>query len=257
VSAAAEHVQRNQPAGVIPLELTGERTLPDVPAENYWFQRHVVAYEWVAERCRGLEVIDMACGEGYGLEVLARRAARVTGVEANPAAFEHARAKYTAPGVRVVRDLVERFAEPADAVSFMQTVEHLEHPGSVLDHLRSLLRPGGAAYVSTPNLVTLAPEGADRSGNPWHVREYRAEEFRELCRASFDRVELYGVHHAGRLRLHELALRAGWDELHPRLGLTEPFYERFTPALSSRDFAVRPEAEAPLERALDFLAVLR
>ena len=257
MSAAAEHVQRNQPAGVMPLELTGERTLPDVPAENYWFQRHVVAYEWVAERCRGLEVIDMACGEGYGLEVLGRRAARVVGVEANPAAFEHARAKYSAPGVRVVRDLVERFAEPADAVSFMQTVEHLEHPDQVLDHFRSLLRPGGAAYVSTPNVVTLAPEGAERSGNPWHVREYRAEEFRELCLASFDRVELFGVHHSGRLRLHELALRAGWDELHPRLGLTGPFYERFTPALSSGDFAVRAEAEAPLERALDFLAVLR
>ncbi len=255
--STAEHVQRNQPAGVAPLELTGERTLPDVPMENYWFQRHLVAYEWVAERCRGLDAIDMACGEGYGIEVLARRAARVVGVEANPAAFEHARAKYSRPGLRLVRDLVETFAEPADAVAFMQTIEHLENPARVLEHFRSLLRPGGVAYVSTPNVLTLAPEGAERSGNPWHVREYRAEEFRELCLTAFERVELYGVHHAGRLRLHELALRAGWDGVHPRLGLTDPFYERFTPALSSRDFAVRSEAEAPLERALDFLAVLR
>ena len=46
-------VQRAQPEGVPPLELTGERTLPDVPAENYWFRRHLAVYEWVAERCAG------------------------------------------------------------------------------------------------------------------------------------------------------------------------------------------------------------
>ena len=50
--------------------------------------------------------------------------------------------------------------------------------------------PGGVAYVSTPNLLTLAPPGAEKSDNPWHVREYRAAEFRELCEAHFERVEL-------------------------------------------------------------------
>jgi hypothetical protein len=35
------YVQQDQPAGVPPLELTGERTLPDVPEENYWYRRHV------------------------------------------------------------------------------------------------------------------------------------------------------------------------------------------------------------------------
>ena len=61
-----ETVQRDQPQGVPALELTGERTLPDVPAENYWFRRRLAVYEWVAERCAGLHVVDMACGEGYG-----------------------------------------------------------------------------------------------------------------------------------------------------------------------------------------------
>ena len=69
-----ETVQRAQPEGVPPLELTGERTLPDVPVENYWFRRHLAVYEWVAERCVGRHVVDMACGEGYGVDVLARRA---------------------------------------------------------------------------------------------------------------------------------------------------------------------------------------
>jgi 2-polyprenyl-3-methyl-5-hydroxy-6-metoxy-1,4-benzoquinol methylase len=249
-----EHLQRDQPHGVPPLALTGERTLPDVPAENYWFRRHLAVYEWVADRCAGLDVVDMACGEGYGADVLARRAARVTGVEANPEAYEHARLKYSRPGVRFVRDLVQTYAEPCDAVVFLQTIEHVERPEQVMSHFRSMLRPGGTAYVSTPNLLTLAPPGAPKSGNPWHLREYRAEEFAALCAASFEHVELLGLFHARKLRAHEHALRLGWDRLHAALRITRPFYDRFTPAISARDFALRP---GPLDRALDFLAVLR
>jgi SAM-dependent methyltransferase len=250
----AEHVQQSQPDGVPPLELTGERTLPDVPAENYWFRRHLAVYRWIAERCAGLEVVDMACGEGYGTAVLAGRAARVTGVDANPDAHEHARLKYTRPGVTFVRDLVETYTQPCDAVVFLQTIEHVQDPQGVLGHFREMLRPGGTAYVSTPNLLTLAPPGAEKSDNPWHLREYRAHEFRELCEGSFGQVELLGLFHARKLRAHELAIKAGWDELHERLGITKRFYDRFVPAISESDFALRP---ANLDRALDFLAVCR
>src|SRR3954453_9741874 len=246
-----EHVQQQQPNGVPPLSLTGERTLPDVPLENYWFRRHLAVYEWVADRCAGLDVVDMACGEGYGVHVLAGRARRVTGVEANPDAYEHARLKYTRPGVRFVRELVERYSEPCDAIVFLQTIEHVEEPAALLRLFRELA-PG--VYVSTPNVLTLAPPGAERSDNPWHLREYRAGEFRALCGQSFDSVELLGLFHARKLRAHELALRLGWDTVHPALGLTGPFYAWFTPAISADDFALR---RGPLDRALDFLAILR
>jgi SAM-dependent methyltransferase len=247
-------VQRDQPAGVPPLALTGERTMPDVPAENYWYRRHLAVYEWIAARCAGLDVVDMACGEGYGTDVLGRRARTVTGVDANPEAHEHAKLKYSRPGVSFARDLVERHHQECDAVVFLQTIEHVRDPETVLVHFRELLRPGGVAYVSTPNLLTLASPGARKSDNPWHLKEYRAEEFRALCASVFGRVELLGLFHARMLRAHELALRAGWDRLHASLGITRPFYDRFTPAISARDFALRP---GPLERALDFVAVLR
>ena len=249
-----EYVQRDQPDGVPPLALTGERTLPDVPEENYWYRRHQVVYEWVAERCQGLDVVDMACGEGYGTDLLARRAAHVTGVDANPEAFEHARARYSRPGVGFVRDLVDSYAQPCDAVVFLQTIEHVEDDEGVLRHFKAMLRPGGVVYVSTPNVLTLAPEGAEKSDNPWHLREYRPEQFRALCETVFDRVELFGVFHARKLRAHELALRLGWDAVHPRLGLTGPFYDRFTPAIAASDFVLR---NGPLDRALDLVAVLR
>jgi 2-polyprenyl-3-methyl-5-hydroxy-6-metoxy-1,4-benzoquinol methylase len=247
--------QRDQPAGVPPLELTGERTLPDVPAENYWFRRHLAVYEWIAARVAGMRVIDMACGEGYGADVLARAAASVVGVDANPEAHEHARLRYRRANLRFERDLVETFSEQADAVVFLQTIEHLKDPGAVLEHFRSLVGERGTAYVSTPNVLTLAPKGAPRSDNPWHVHEYRADEFAALCRSSFATVEMHGLFHARKLRVHELALRAGWDAIHPRLRLTRPFYDRFTPAISASDFALRASGEADLDKALDFVAV--
>jgi len=247
-----EFVQENQPPGVPPLPLTGERTLPDVPEENYWFRRHLAVYEWIAARVAGRRVVDMACGEGYGSDVLAASAASVVGVDANPEAHEHARLRYARPNLRYERDLVESFAEPCDAVVFLQTIEHVEDAGAILEHFKSMLSPGGVAYVSTPNLLTLAPSGAEKSDNPWHVREYRAEEFRQLCEDHFERVDLFGLFHARKLRVHELAIRLGWDTIHKKLGLTNRFYGWFTPAISSADFSLR---HGDLDAALDFVAV--
>ena len=248
------YLQRDQPDGVPPLALTGERTLPDVPEENYWYRGHLVVYEWIAERVGGRSVVDLACGEGYGSAVLARTAERVIGVDANPEAFEHARLKYEAGSLTFERDMVETWRGDVDTVVFLQTIEHVHDPDAVLDHVRELIGPGGMAFISTPNVLTLAPEGAEKSGNPWHIKEYRAGEFRELCERHFRTVELYGLFHARKLRVHELALRAGWDRVHAALRITKPFYDRFTPAISARDFALRPR---DLDRSLDFLAVLR
>jgi len=240
------HVQLDQPPGVPPLQLTGERTLPDVPAENYWFRRHLAVYEFIGARVAGLRVIDLACGEGYGSEVLSRSAASVLGVEANPETYEHARLRYRRQNLRFERGLVERHGQPSsyDVVVFLQTIEHV----------RSILAPGAVAYVSTPNLLTLAPPGAEKSDNPWHLKEYRAAEFDQLCRGVFDQVELLGLFHARKLRVHELALELGWDALHPRLRITKPFYDRLTPAISTQDFVLRP---GKFDAALDFLAVCR
>ena len=248
------HLQQNQPDGVPPLALTGERTLPDVPAENYWFRRHLAVYEWIAARVGGLRVADLACGEGYGSDVLARRAAEVVGVDANPDAHEHARLRYARANLRFERDLVESYAGPCDAIVFLQTIEHIHDPGALLD---GFARAAEVTYVSTPNRLTLAPEGAEKSANPWHLREYTAAEYRALLEPRFGAVELHGVFHARKLRLHELAIAAGWDRVHPALRITKPFYDRFVPAISAADFAIRPAAECDLDRALDFLAVCR
>ncbi len=243
------YLQADQPDDVPPLELTGERTLPDVPEENYWYRRHVAVYEWIAERCAGLRVVDLACGEGYGSDLLAQRAAEVTGVDANPEAFEHARARYRRPNLSFQRGLVEDFEQEVDAVVFLQTIEHIQDPDKLVD---AISRIAPVAYISTPNRLTLAPPGAEKSDNPWHLREYDAGQYRDLLDPHFASVELLGLFHARKLRAHELAIRAGWDRIHPALHITKPFYDRFIPAISARDFRLRA---GDLDRALDFVAV--
>jgi SAM-dependent methyltransferase len=245
------HLQQDQPPGVPPLELTGERTLPDVPDENYWYRRHLVVYEWIAARVEGLCVADLACGEGYGSNLLAQAAAEVVGVDANPEAHEHARRRYDRPNLRFERSLVEEFSGPADAVVFLQTIEHIHEPGALCEQIA---RAAPVAYISTPNRLTLAPPGAEKSENPWHLREYTLGEYRDLLEPHFSDVEILGVFHARKLRIHELALRGGWDRLHPALRLTKPFYSRFVPAIATSDFRL---SSTDLERALDFVAVCR
>ena len=251
---AKRYLQRDQPAGVPPLELTGERTLPDVPEENYWFRRHLAAYRWIADRVAGMRVADLACGEGYGSDALAERAADVVGVDANPEAHEHARLRYRRRNLHFERDLVENVKGPFDAVVFLQTIEHIEDPGRLLG---AIAAAAPLAYISTPNRLTLAPEGAEKSDNPWHLREYTLAEYRELLAPSFATVEVLGVFHAGKLAVHERAITLGWDRVHRGLRLTKPFYDRFTPAIGERDFVLKGEQEADLERALDFVAVCR
>ncbi len=244
------HIQRNQPPEVPPLALTGERTLPDVPEENYWYRRHLAVYEWIAGRVAGLRVADLACGEGYGADVLARSAAEVVGVDANPEAHEHARLRYRRSNLTFERGLVEGFERRCDAIVFLQTIEHIDQPERLLERLAATSQ---IAYVSTPNRLTLAPPGAERSGNPWHLREYTPAEYGALLRPFFLRVEILGVFHARKLRVHEIALRLGWDRVHPALRLTKPFYDRFVPAISASDFELRDDRD--LDASLDLLAV--
>src|SRR2546426_860879 len=71
---------------------TGERYLPslggEIALEHY--HRYALARELVA----GKEVLDIACGEGYGTALLATAAARVTGVDLDAGTLDHAQRRY-------------------------------------------------------------------------------------------------------------------------------------------------------------------
>ena len=214
--------RRDQPAGVPPLELTGERTLPDVPEENYWFQRHLVVYEWIARARRRPARRRHGLRRGLRHRRARRaRAAEVVGVDANPEAYEHAaralraaRRALRAHADRDVRRAVRRRRLPADDRARART------PATCSSTSRSIAgSAGGVVYVSTPNVLTLAPEGAERSrATRGTCTSTAPRSSARCCAAHFGEVELFGLFHARKLRAHELAIeQLGWDRVHARL----------------------------------------
>ncbi|MBH0781459.1 class I SAM-dependent methyltransferase [Nocardia bovistercoris] len=193
-------------ADVEPLPLTGERTVPGIAEENYWFRRHEVVYAALLDRCAGRVVLEAGSGEGYGANMIADVAAEVTGLDYDAGAVAHVRARY--PRVRMIQgNLAQLPLDDAsvDVVVNFQVIEHLWDQGQFLRECLRVLRPGGELLISTPNRITFSP-GRDTPLNPFHTRELNAAELTELLVEAGFRVErMIGVHHGPTLKALDAA----------------------------------------------------
>lgn len=195
------------------LPLTGERTVPGVVHENYWFARHVAAYTFAASRAHRLRTLDAGCGEGYGTRMLADTAAHVVGVDVAPDVVAHARAAY--PGLDFLEADLGRVPSPDatyDLVVSLQVIEHLpDIPGFVTEMAR-ILRPGGEFVCATPNRLTFTPDG-DLPVNPFHTVEFTADELADQLSTHFAVHAVLGLHHGPRLRVVERLARRPLPDL--------------------------------------------
>ena len=163
---------------------TAERVSRDA-SDNFVFQRSLLAYHAAAERIAG-DVLEIGTGSGYGIEVVAPRAARFVTLDKHAPASELTQR----PGVEFRQAVVPPlpFGDAAfDCVISFQVIEHIEKDREFVREIHRVLRPGGRFIVTTPN----APMSLTR--NPWHVREYTAAELRTLLGEVFAEVELLGV----------------------------------------------------------------
>ncbi|WP_006245678.1 class I SAM-dependent methyltransferase [Mycolicibacterium tusciae] len=182
------------------LPLTGERTVPGLAEENYWFRRHEVVYERLAQRCAGRDVLEAGCGEGYGADLIADVAHRVIGLDYDETAVAHVRARY--PRVHMHHGNLAELPlgdGEVDVVVNFQVIEHLWDQGQFVAECLRVLRPGGVLLMSTPNRITFSP-GRDTPINPFHTRELNAAELTELLSdAGFSVESMLGVFHGPRL----------------------------------------------------------
>ena len=189
-----------------PERIIPDETEPGVVALH--LKRYVFAEPW----CRGREVLDLACGAGYGSAHLARVAAHVVGGDVSAEAIDYARRRYGDGNVvfRVLDAAALPFEDDSfDCVVSFETIEHLPDRDAYLGEVARVLRPGGAYVVSTPRSdVTL-----ERPANPFHCIEYSERDFRELLERHFGDVALYGQRrvqnrrHRALRRLDVLGLR--------------------------------------------------
>jgi 2-polyprenyl-3-methyl-5-hydroxy-6-metoxy-1,4-benzoquinol methylase len=250
------------------LALTGERTVPGVPSENYWFRRHQAAYLHLREQVLGPRLLEVGAGEGYGAALLAERVPGVLALDYDAAAIGHLARHY--PSLAAVRaNLAALPVRDAsiDTVVSLQVIEHVwDHPQFVAECAR-VLRPGGLLMLSTPNRLTFSPGAgkADRPVNPFHTHEFTAAELRRLVADSgLSVTALRGVHAGPRLAELDRRYRAQGGLAAAQLA--EP-PERWPAELAAdvasidwQDFVISDDVQANLEAldgSLDLLLVAR
>ena len=167
---------------------SGERFVPEGWGGRLIAIEHESRYRWAEGLARGRDVLDVACGVGYGTSVLARAGAKqALGVDVSPEAVGEARERAGDLAEFVVGDLHNLPCEDRsfDLVTCFETIEHVADPGRALDELRRVLRPGGLLLLSSPNRDVYI------SGNPFHVHEYTPVELHDALSARFEHASLY------------------------------------------------------------------
>lgn len=180
---------------------------PTNAAERCLRLMHLRAYDEAVAHAAGRDVLDVGCNTGYGTVRFVPVARSVTGVDVSPRAIEAARARAVDghPRFELTDGLELPFADASfDLVTSFQVLEHVPDPIPYLVGLRRVTRPGGLVILATPNAATRLDPGM----TPWnrfHVREYRADELRELLAGVFEDVRVRGMF--GTPTLYETEIR--------------------------------------------------
>ena len=157
---------------------------------------HLARYSTAQNLCQNLKVLDVACGEGYGSYAMAAfwNAAFVTGVDISEEAIENAQKVFSHPNVEYISSPAENIdtlfePESFDLVISLETIEHVKDPGQFLSAIRKVLKPDGIAIISCPNDHWYY--GPGESQNPFHLRTYYFDEFRQLAETYLGEANYY------------------------------------------------------------------
>ncbi|MEW6622805.1 MAG: class I SAM-dependent methyltransferase [Bacillota bacterium] len=179
------------------LTLTGERVIPKLmKPRNGLLMEHIARYEFAGRFVWG-RVLDIACGVGYGCEVLLKGQNRwvikeVTGVDIDRQSIDYAREHYNFPKASFLvenaidRSLPEKLGSFDCIISF-ETIEHLEDDMGFLQNLQKLLSPGGLLVISTP----LGRGRGKPCNEPYHFHQYTLDEFTKMLDRYFTQTDIY------------------------------------------------------------------
>jgi SAM-dependent methyltransferase len=172
-----------------PEAFTGERLTSALDGQTQI--EHYHRYLFARSLCAGLDVLDVASGEGYGSAQIAQVARSVIGVEYSESTARSAAGNFPAHNLRFLQG--DARALPladgsVDAVVSFETIEHFDGQEAFLSEIRRVLRQDGMAIISTPDRDIYSPSSAPP--NEYHVRELSRVEFVGLLYRHFSHVVL-------------------------------------------------------------------
>jgi GT2 family glycosyltransferase/SAM-dependent methyltransferase len=177
-----------------------ERVDPHRADQRGLFGEHVARYQFAATFVRGGRVLDVGCGEGYGVELLRAAGARTAlGMDLDLLTLRRACRNYPGPGAAfAVGDVVRLPVATGaiDVVTCFEVLEHLDAAGqdALLGEFARVLAPGGRLIISTPNGELYTPRVSLEilGPNPFHLHELTSGQFARALGARFPHVELLG-----------------------------------------------------------------
>jgi len=166
---------------------TTEIASAEIASDNPIHQRLLSAYQFAKPYVKG-DLLELGCGEGRGVELLAPLAKSYLGVDKIQHVIDLLNRQF--PNYSFIRDSFPPFSfedNEFDSIVTFQVIEHIKEDEEFIKEIHRVLKPGGSALITTPNIkMTL-------SRNPWHVREYTADQLIALCGKYFSKVEMKGV----------------------------------------------------------------
>ena len=173
------------------MKFTGERFIPT--EQGRIRLEHYHRYTVILNLLSGKDVLDVACGEGYGSSAMADVADSVTGVDISEISVQHAISTYRKSNLSYQQGSASKldFSDDSfDVVVSFETIEHLFEQEEMISEIGRVLRPDGVFIVSSPNRPVFHEEYG--SENEFHVKELDFGEFDELLRKEFSAVDYYG-----------------------------------------------------------------
>jgi ubiquinone/menaquinone biosynthesis C-methylase UbiE len=169
--------------------VTAEERLAYAPTSELWGE-HRSRYRFAARYVAGMRVLDVASGAGFGMQMLRQTGCRVVGLDYDSVALREARQLESRSAL--VHGDATRLPladESVDAVVSFETLEHVPDAEAMLREIKRVVAPGGHLVLSTPNRAFGPPA---RHANPFHIKEFTADELRTLLERYFAQVALYG-----------------------------------------------------------------
>lgn len=173
------------------LPWTGERYVPEIHGEIEL--EHLHRYALARDLAAGRDVLDIACGEGYGAMLLAGAAKSVIGVDIAEEIVRHAQEKYAGSNLRFAQGSCASIpleANSIDLVTSFETIEHHDQHEQMLAEIKRVLRPNGVLIISSPDKYHYSEARGYR--NEFHVKELYLEEFSKLIGSRFAHFAMYG-----------------------------------------------------------------